>query len=490
MTQNEQLIYNSYELLGLPPGTGLEEAHRVYLEQLDIWNPNAIDEEANPPLYQQVKLRRQAIDEAHRAIVEYHEQSEGAGSVPAAEPVVEPEAIALDEPYEDVADIAQPTVTDAQPGAGWVGGATTEVLDSSPVSPAAVASVPDAQPSSTFVQSEGQMLPEDGQQVYEDALPENSRVVRSYGDALPDGNDATTESSAVFQLLRWDKPAGRIILMIPALWAAFLASSGDMNSLVGGGDGMPFWRVLVIIVLGSIATSAAGCAVNDLWDQEFDSQVARTQNRPLAAGRMSRKNAIIVLVICCLVSIWLALQLNWVSIQLCVAAGIVILLYPGAKRVFPVPQLVLAIAWGFAVLIGWSAVTAEPPNFTTFLLWLATVLWTLGFDTVYAMADQEDDRRIGLNSSALFFADKTPDVVGLFFAGTAVFMLFVGLKQGLAWQFWLSLVLATLGWLQQHRSLSKSQARPTTRLYSDIFTQNVWLGLLLLAGMILGRPFV
>ncbi len=477
MAQSEQLIY-SYELLGLPPGTGLEEAHRVYLEQLDIWNPNAIDEEANPPLYQQVKLRRQAIDEAHRSIVEYHEQSEGAGSVAAAEPGLDPAAIAAEAPDAAISAPAQPDMNDTQPGVGWVGGATTEVLDSSPISPEAVAQVPAAaQRPSTFVQSEGQMLPEDGQQVYEDRLPGNSRVVRSYGDALPDGNEAT-QSSPVFQLLRWDKPAGRIILMIPALWAAFLAS----------GAAAPSWKILLIIVLGSIATSAAGCAVNDLWDQEFDSQVARTQNRPLAAGRMSRQSAIIVLVICCLVSIVLALQLNGISIQLCVAAGIVILLYPGAKRVFPVPQLVLAIAWGFAVLIGWAAVTGAL-SFTTFLLWLATVLWTLGFDTVYAMADQEDDRRIGLKSSALFFADKTPDVVGLFFAGTAIFMLFVGINQGLSWQFWLSLVLATLGWLQQHRSLSKSQLRPTTRLYSDIFTQNVWLGLLLLAGMILGRPF-
>ena len=477
MAQNEQLIY-SYELLGLPPGTGLEEAHRVYLEQLDIWNPNAIDEEANPPLYQQVKLRRQAIDEAHRAIVEYHEQSEGAGSVAAAEGGVAPAAIAQDEPNAEAVN-REPAVNDAQPGAGWVGGATTEVLESAPVPSEPVGQAPSgAQPSSTFVQSEGQMLPEDGQQGFEDGLPASSRVVPSYGGALPDGEEANS-SSAVFQLLRWDKPAGRIILMIPALWAAFLASGGAL----------PSWRILLIIVLGSIATSAAGCAVNDLWDQEFDSKVTRTQNRPLAAGRMSRQSAIIVLVICCLVSILLALQLNWISIQLCVAAGIVILLYPGAKRVFPVPQLVLAIAWGFAVLIGWAAVTGAL-SFTTFLLWLATVLWTLGFDTVYAMADQEDDRRIGLKSSALFFADKTPDVVGLFFAGTAIFMLFVGINQGLSWQFWLSLVLATLGWLQQHRNLSKSQLRPTTRLYSDIFTQNVWLGLLLLAGMILGRPFV
>lgn len=484
MVNNEQLV-TSYELLGLPPGTALEQAHKVYLEQLDVWNPMAIDEDANPSLYQQVKLRRQSIDEAHRCIVEYHEQLEAAGEAAGTVGGGGEPAIANAESME--ASASGPPGIAEQPGAGWVG--DDAPVDEAP-NPAPEDQMglehPASEPSNTFVQSTGQMLPAGSSFAVDDAdvIPlSNSRVAPSYDGDFPDGDfhdgEESSSPSAIFQLLRWDKPAGRVILMIPALWAAFLASGG----------GMPSWRILIIIVLGSIATSAAGCAVNDLWDQEFDSQVARTQNRPLAAGRMSRRTAQIVLAICCVVSILLALQLNWVSIQLCVAAGIVILLYPGAKRVFPVPQLVLAIAWGFAVLIGWAAVTGAL-SFTTFLLWLATVLWTLGFDTVYAMADQEDDRRIGLNSSALFFADKTPDVVGLFFAGTALFMLFVGIKQGLSWQFWLTLVLATVGWLQQHRNLSKSQARPTSRLYSDIFTQNVWLGILLLAGMILGRPFV
>jgi len=465
VTQNEQLVY-SYELLGLSPGTGLEKAHQVYLEQLDIWNPNAIDEEANPPLYQQVKLRRQAIDEAHRAIVEYHEQSEGAGSVAASEMPEAAGTVGASASEAEPAGVAVPGLEQASEPElrSQASAAPLETTDSA------------SEPSHTFVQSEQQMLPEDDPLAPDETLPVNSRVVPSYGGALPEGDDATS-ASAVVQLLRWDKPAGRIILMIPALWAAFLASNA----------GTPPWQILLIIIVGSIATSAAGCAVNDLWDQDFDSQVARTQNRPLAAGRMSRQSAIIVLVICCLISIFLALQLNWLSIQLSVAAGIVILLYPAAKRVFPVPQLVLAIAWGFAVLIGWAAVTGALTR-TTFLLWLATVLWTLGFDTVYAMADKEDDRRIGLKSSALFFDDKTPDAVGLFFAGTAIFMLLVGVNQGLSWPFWLSLVLATLGWLQQHRNLSRSEGRSTTRIYGDIFTQNVWLGLLLLAGMILGRP--
>ena len=487
MVNNEQLVY-SYELLGLPPDTALEQTHKVYLEQLDVWNPVAIDEDANPSLYQQVKLRRQAIDEAHRYIVDYHEQLEAAGD--AAGTAAIPGGVAHTDAEPMIASAPeQPGVNEGQPSAGWVGeGAATEEVLNSPAPEDSQPSLehPASERSNTFVQSTGQMMPVDSSPAIDDAemIPlANSRVAPSYDGDFPDGEypngDEAPSPRAVFQLLRWDKPAGRVILMIPALWAAFLASGG----------GRPSWRILIIIVLGSIATSAAGCAVNDLWDQEFDSQVARTQNRPLAAGRMSRRTAQIVLAICCLVSILLALQLNWISIQLCVAAGIVILLYPGAKRVFPVPQLVLAIAWGFAVLIGWAAVTGAL-SFTTFLLWLATVLWTLGFDTVYAMADQEDDRRIGLNSSALFFADKTPDVVGLFFAGTALFMLFVGINQGLSWQFWLTLVLATIGWLQQHRSLSKSQARPTSRLYSDIFTQNVWLGILLLAGMILGRPLV
>lgn len=276
----------------------------------------------------------------------------------------------------------------------------------------------------------------------------------------------------VARLLRWDKPSGRLILMIPALWAVVLASQGTPDlPLVG------------IIVLGTLATSAAGCVVNDLWDRDIDPQVGRTRDRPLASRALSVKTGIGVALVSFACAWGLATYLNPLSFWLCVAAVPFIVLYPLAKRVFPVPQLVLSIAWGFSVLISWSAVTEslEPP---TWLLWGATVLWTLGFDTVYAMADREDDERVGVQSSARFFGRYAAEAVGLFFVGTALLMAAVGLFLSLQLGFWLSLAIALVGWIRHYLMLRTENS--DAGIYGRIFRQNVWLGFILVTGMLLG----
>jgi len=276
----------------------------------------------------------------------------------------------------------------------------------------------------------------------------------------------------IIRLLRWDKPEGRLILMIPALWAVFLAARG-----------MPPLPLVGVIVLGSLATSAAGCVVNDLWDRDIDSQVTRTRDRPLASRALSVKVGVVVALVAMSCAWILASYLNPLSFWLCVAAVPVIIFYPSAKRVFPVPQLVMAIAWGFGVLISWSAVT-EQLEFSTWLLWGATVLWALGFDTVYAMSDREDDRRIGVNSSALFFGDYAPVAVGIFFAGTVFLLGWLGVVVQLHFSFWITLSLATLSWVWQYTRLRAPQL--LNPAYGEIFRQNVWIGFLLLAGMISG----
>ncbi len=275
----------------------------------------------------------------------------------------------------------------------------------------------------------------------------------------------------IIRLLRWDKPAGRFILMIPALWAIFLAARGT-----------PPLGLVGVIVLGTFATSAAGCVVNDLWDRDIDPQVNRTQNRPLASRALSIQVGIVVALVSLACAFVLALYLNKLSFWLSVAAVPVIVLYPLAKRVFPVPQLVLSIAWGFAVLIGWSAAIAHL-EFATWLLWGATILWTLGFDTVYAMSDREDDRSIGINSSALFFGDYAADAVGIFFAGTISLLSWLGVSMQLNFTFWIALVLAAFAWSWQYLQLRQDIPNP---VYAKIFQQNVWIGFLLLAGMIAG----
>lgn len=276
----------------------------------------------------------------------------------------------------------------------------------------------------------------------------------------------------VIRLLRWDKPAGRLILMIPALWAIFLAAVGT-----------PPLPLIGVIILGTLATSGAGCVINDLWDKDLDPQVIRTKNRPLASRSLSIRVGIVIFAIALICAAVLAFYLNRLSFYLCIAAVPVIVVYPLAKRVFPIPQLVLSIAWGFAVLIGWTAVTAkiEP---ATWLLWGATVAWTLGFDTVYAMSDREDDLRVGINSSAIFFGKYAPEAVGIFFLITAGLLAYLGVKLTLNPIYYLSLAIASIGWLWQYYRL-RSLALPRDA-YNQIFVQNVGLGFILLAGMILG----
>lgn len=280
---------------------------------------------------------------------------------------------------------------------------------------------------------------------------------------------------AIVRLLRWDKPAGRLILMIPALWAVFLAA-----------DRMPPVSLVGVIILGTLATSAAGCVVNDLWDRDIDPQVERTRTRPLASRALSVQIGIVVALIAMGCAGVLALYLNPFTFWLCVAAVPVIIFYPTAKRVFAVPQLVLSIAWGFAVLISWSAVTGSLERATWFL-WGATVLWTLGFDTVYAMSDREDDQKIGINSSAIFFGDYAAEAVGLFFAGTAGLLAVLGVEMHLGIGFWIAIALATTAWAWQYTRLRQQDIpRP---LYGQIFSQNVWIGFVVLAGMIAGSIF-
>lgn len=276
----------------------------------------------------------------------------------------------------------------------------------------------------------------------------------------------------IIQLLRWDKPAGRLILMIPALWAVFLAAGGT-----------PPLALVGVIILGTIATSAAGCVVNDLWDRNIDPKVERTRTRPLASRALSVQIGVIVALISLSCAAVLAFYLNSFSFWLCVAAVPVILFYPSAKRVFPLPQLVLSIAWGFGVLISWSAVTGNLTQ-ATWLLWGATVLWTLGFDTVYAMSDREDDKMIGINSSALFFGDYAADAVGLFFACTAGLLAVLGVVMELGLGFWIAIAISTSAWAWQYNRLRQpALARP---VYAEIFSQNVWIGFIVLAGMIFG----
>ena len=244
---------------------------------------------------------------------------------------------------------------------------------------------------------------------------------------------------ALLALLRWDKPSGRLILLIPAGWALWLNPAAP-----------PSAALVALILVGGLAVSGAGCVANDLWDRRIDPLVERTRQRPLAAGLIGVPQAIALLLSCLLVALLVVLALPASSRGLCLLLALAtlppVLLDPSAKRWFPLPQLVLACCWGFAVLIPWATASGELAGVALALTWFATLCWTFGFDTVYAMSDREDDRRVGVRSSALTLGRHAPLVVACCYGLTAAALATAAWLRGIAMpEFWLLWIAATWG---------------------------------------------
>jgi 4-hydroxybenzoate polyprenyltransferase len=281
-------------------------------------------------------------------------------------------------------------------------------------------------------------------------------------------------------LLRWDKPSGRLILLIPAGWSLWLLPATPPPAVLVG------W-----IVLGGLAVSGAGCVANDLWDRRIDPQVERTRQRPLASGRIGVSAALVLLGLCLLAALAVVLWgLPAGSRPLCLALALAtlppVLLYPSAKRWFAFPQAVLALCWGFAVLIPWGAATGTlAGGWPLLATWAATLLWTFGFDTVYAMADRPDDAALGIRSSALSLGSQAPMAVGLCYGSTAVLLAIAAGLQGAGLSFWLIWAVATAGLLRE-ASLLRRPELPRSA-YGLHFRHQVLLGSLMLLGLVLGR---
>ena len=282
-----------------------------------------------------------------------------------------------------------------------------------------------------------------------------------------------------FQLLRWNKPSGRLILLIPAGWSLWLTPNRP-----------PDLALLLLLAVGGLSVSAAGCIANDLWDQGFDRQVERTKGRPLARGGLPVSIAITSLLALLVVSLLVVLALPHESRNLCLLLALLalppILLYPSAKRWFPFPQAVLALCWGFAVLIPWAAaetqLSASPP---LLLCWLATLSWTFGFDTVYAMADRVDDRKLGLRSSALTLGAAAVPVVTGCYAITVLALAAAAFSAQMGALFWPLWAVASAGMLREPRQLDCVAQQPMS-VYGKHFKHQVWLGSLMLLALTLG----
>ena len=270
-------------------------------------------------------------------------------------------------------------------------------------------------------------------------------------------------------LARFDKPIGILILLWPALWALWVASNGKPD----------LW-VLFIICSGVVLMRAAGCVINDYADRDFDPHVERTKQRPIAAGKVSPKEALILFVVLCLCAFVLVLQLNLMTIMLSFIAAFLAASYPFMKRYTNLPQAYLGIAFGFAVPMSFSAQTNTVPM-VAWIMYLAVMLWALVYDTMYAMVDKEDDLKIGVKSTAILFGEKDRQIM----AGLQLIIIFllviIGLIQQLGSFYYAGVVVAFgLSVYQQRLIFNRDKA-----LCFKAFINSNYFGLAIFSGLAL-----
>jgi 4-hydroxybenzoate polyprenyltransferase len=241
------------------------------------------------------------------------------------------------------------------------------------------------------------------------------------------------------RLMRLDRPIGIYLLLWPALWALWFAARG-----------VPDLRVLIVFVLGVVLMRSAGCAINDYADRDIDGHVARTRDRPLASGQLAPWEALAVFAVLSLMAFALTLLLNPLTSALSVAGALLAASYPYMKRFHPLPQVHLGATFGWAIPMAFAAQTGEFPPTLAWLLFVSTVAWTTAYDTIYAISDREDDRRLGVKSTALFFDSNDRLIIGMLQAFALLGLTFAGwlTSRGLPYALGL-LCAATLAIYQQ-----------------------------------------
>ncbi len=289
--------------------------------------------------------------------------------------------------------------------------------------------------------------------------------------------DLNSKINILFELLRWNKPTGRLILLIPAGWSLYLTPESN-----------PSIYMLLKITIGGLLVSGLGCVANDIWDKRIDQKVLRTKNRPLAANKISTKTAYLILIFLIICSFFLTLSLpengRLLSLSLAFFAFPLILIYPSAKRWFKYPQFILSICWGFAVVIPWAANEGNINSIVLLFCWLATIFWTFGFDTVYALADKKYDIQIGVNSSAVNLASNTKKTIQICYFLTSSFLAICAFINQLTFIFW-PIWLIT-GFLMQKDILKIfPESKQSINKIGDHFkNQSIYGGLILLGFII------
>jgi 4-hydroxybenzoate polyprenyltransferase len=275
------------------------------------------------------------------------------------------------------------------------------------------------------------------------------------------------------RLTRLNRPIGIWLLLWPTLWGLWIA-----------GQGRPSESVLVVFVLGTIVVRSAGCIVNDLVDRKLDAHVWRTADRPLATGEVAPLEAVLLFIGLMLIALGLVATMNPLTIQLAVAGAIVTVIYPFMKRLIAAPQLVLGLAFAWGVPMAFAAEIGAVPRIG-WLLYLTSIVWVLIYDTEYAMADREDDLRMGVKSTAILFGEMDRAILGCLQVVLLIGLALLGQSVEMGVWYYGGLAVASLfGMRQQFLIRDRDRERCV-----DAFLNNAWLGGAVFAGIVLDYIF-
>ena len=273
--------------------------------------------------------------------------------------------------------------------------------------------------------------------------------------------------SLYLDLIRWDRPAGWLVCLWPTLGALWIAA-----------DGFPGWHLLGVFVLGTILMRSAGCCVNDVADREFDKYVKRTANRPITAGAVSVKEALLLATVLALLAFGLVLTTQGAAVAWSVPALLVAIAYPFTKRVIAMPQAVLGIAFNFGIVIAFAAVQGAVPV-VAWWLWLGNLFWVLAYDTEYAMVDRDDDLKIGIKTSAITLGRFDVAGVMAFYVLFLLIWTLALIPYALGALFYIAIAVA-LGQAVWHFTLIRTRTREGC---FAAFRVNHWLGATVFAGV-------
>ncbi|MDG1389040.1 MAG: 4-hydroxybenzoate octaprenyltransferase [Halioglobus sp.] len=280
---------------------------------------------------------------------------------------------------------------------------------------------------------------------------------------------AQPKFQALLQLIRFDKPIGTLLLLWPTLWALWIAA-----------DGMPDWDLLIIFTLGTFLMRSAGCVINDLADRHWDGDVGRTSQRPLVTGAVSATEARLLFIGLLAAAFVLVLFTNPLTVKLSFIAVALASTYPFMKRYTNLPQVVLGAAFSWSIPMAFAAQTGELPA-NLWLLYLANLLWTMAYDTKYAMVDREDDLTVGIKSTAILFGQHDRLIIGLLQTTFLILMMIAGDRFSLHMPYYAALVGAA-ALCVYHQYLIRERERDAC---FKAFLHNNWVGAVIFAGLVL-----